>query len=60
MVDLTFAEKYSSLLDKSTGIDGRAEIIGIGDKSITVKLKGQHWKGRLACWLREHISFLFK
>ncbi len=59
-MQISFSEKYSSLLNHNTKIDGQAEIINIGDKSFTVKLKGQCWKGRLVCWLKENMSLIFK
>ena len=59
-MQISFSEKYSSLLNHNTKIDGQAEILSIGDKSFTIKLRGQCWKGRLVCWLKDNLPFIFK
>ncbi len=60
MQGLTVKQKYSSLLQPGTGIKGQAEITSIEPKSLELIQRGSSWHGRLACWVKDNVSPLFR
>ena len=60
MQGLTVKQKYSSLLQPGAGIKGQAEITNIGSKSLELIQRGSSWHGRLACWVKDNVSPLFR
>ncbi len=60
MQGLTVKQKYSSLLQPGAGIKGQAEITSIEPKSLKLIQRGSSWHGRLACWVKDNVSPLFR